>query len=460
MNKKQRSVRYLASCIIIIMIAIAVSLVFVFNRTSTKEYSNKLEEAQKYVEKMNYKKAEAVYLEAIKIDSRKTDAYLKLADIYLKQNKIDKFINILEKGIKNVEKDDRKKLEKKLSSIDDQIKANSMYAKKFKTYLKKYGTISEKYIDENSYAMYLEGLCYSKMLDFNNDGLEELLLVYYDQSDKEYHYDIYGFNENKIKHLESSKKSFKNIKNNVVNTEHADELYGYDGGTKCLEIYQHDNNYYIRTGSVDDFETNIFHGFITKNNFGISSVFEFDGVHKIKNKKSIDTSTYDSEINSYKEFYKLYLNQYEYYSNEELNIKGINCVLKDINETMNKLDIKVGLKSSTEFSQEKLNAYLESIKVKETPKQNNEVIEQRNNTVNTIIDENQALELAKSKYTADGYFLQDLINYNDKQYYVFNMKWKVDNHYSSIGYVFVSSDGLEVTDSYWYDQSTGKVTKI
>ena len=55
MNKKQRSVRYLASCIIIIMIAIAVSLVCVFNRTSTKEYSNKFEEAQKYVEKMNYK---------------------------------------------------------------------------------------------------------------------------------------------------------------------------------------------------------------------------------------------------------------------------------------------------------------------------------------------------------------------------------------------------------------------
>ena len=460
MNKKQRSVRYLASCIIIIMIAIAVSLVFVFNHTSTKEYSNKLEEAQKYVEEMNYKKAEAVYLEAIKIDSRKTEAYLKLADIYLKQNKIDKFINILEKGIKNVEKDDRKKLEKKLSSIDEQIKANSMYAKMFKTYLKKYGTISEKYIDKNSYAMYLEGLCYSKMLDFNNDGLEELLLVYYDQSDKEYHYDIYGFNENKIKHLESSKKRFKNIKNNVVNTEHADELYGYDGGTKCLEIYQHDNNYYIRTGSVDDFETNIFHGFISKNNFGISSVFEFDGVHKIKNKKSIDTSTYDSEINSYKEFYKLYLNQYEYYSNEELNIKGLNYVLKDINETMNKLDIKVGLESSTEFSQEKLNAYLESIKVKETSKQNNEVKEQSDNTVNTIIDENQALELAKSKYTADGYFLQGLINYNDKQYYVFNMKWKEDNHYSSIGYVFVSSDGLEVTDSYWYDQSTGKVTKI
>ena len=57
---------------------------------------------------MDYEKAEATYLEAIKIDSKQSKAYLKLADIYVKQNKIDKFINILEKGIKNVDKDDRK----------------------------------------------------------------------------------------------------------------------------------------------------------------------------------------------------------------------------------------------------------------------------------------------------------------------------------------------------------------
>ena len=40
------------------------------------------------------------------------------------------------------------------------------------------------------------------MLDFNNDGVEELLLVYYDQGDKGYHYDIYGYSDNKIKQLE------------------------------------------------------------------------------------------------------------------------------------------------------------------------------------------------------------------------------------------------------------------
>ena len=455
---KKKSIKmFLPICVVVI--AIIVSLVFVFNHTNTKEYDNKLNEAQKYIEELDYKRAEIAYLEAIKIDSKQSKAYLKLADIYLKQNKIDKFISILEKGIKNVDEDDKKKLKKKLSSIDDQTKANNMYAKKFKSYLKKYGTVSEKYMNDTGYAMYLDGLCYSKMLDFNNDGLEELLLVYYDQGDEGYHYDIYGYSNNKIKHLESSKNSFKNIKNNIVNTDYADELYGYDGGTKCLEIYQQNHNYYIRTGSADDFETNIFHGFISKNNFGISNTFEFDGVHKIKNKKSVDSATYDSEINHYKEFYKLYLNQYEYYSNDELSTKGMNFVLKDINETMKKLDVKIGLKSSTEFSQEKLNAYLESIKPKETPKQNNEVQEQNNDTSNTIIDENKALELAK-KYTADAYFPQGLVNYNGKQYYVFILKNRVDGHYSTITHVFVSSDGLEVTDSYWYDQSTGKVTKI
>ena len=122
------------------------------------------------------------------------------------------------------------------------------------------------------------------------------------------------------------------------------------------------------------------------------------------------------------------------------------------------LNIKKELKNSTEFSQEKLNAYLESIKPKETPKQNMVVQEQNSNTSNTIIDENKALELTKSQYTADGYFSQGLVNFNNKQYYVFILKDKVDGHYSTVTHVFVSSDGLEVTDKYWYDQSTGNVT--
>lgn len=121
MNKKQKTVRYLASCIIIIMIAIAVSLVLVFNHTSTKEYSNKLEEAQKYVEEMNYKKAEDVYLEAIKIDSKQTEAYLKLADIYINNNQKDSAIKILKQAEKNISDDDKNVIQKMKQEVSKYV---------------------------------------------------------------------------------------------------------------------------------------------------------------------------------------------------------------------------------------------------------------------------------------------------------------------------------------------------
>lgn len=69
MNKKQKSMKLLVP-IIAVVIAIVISLVFVFNRKDTKEYDNRLEQAQKYVEEMDYKRAETAYLEAIKIDSK------------------------------------------------------------------------------------------------------------------------------------------------------------------------------------------------------------------------------------------------------------------------------------------------------------------------------------------------------------------------------------------------------
>lgn len=103
--------------IITIVIAIIVSLIVVFNHTTAKDYENKLEEAQKYIEELNYKKAEALYLEAIKIDSTQKIAYLKLADVYINDNKTEKAIEILEKGIENLSKKEKKKLKEKLEKI-------------------------------------------------------------------------------------------------------------------------------------------------------------------------------------------------------------------------------------------------------------------------------------------------------------------------------------------------------
>lgn len=84
----------------------------------------------------------------------------------------------------------------------------------------------------------------------------------------------------------------------------------------------------------------------------------------------------------------------------------MNFVLKDINETMTKLNIK-RIEKFDRIQPRKLNAYLESIKPKETPKQNTVVQEQSNNTSNIIIDENKALELAKVNILQMVIFLRD-----------------------------------------------------
>ena len=77
MKTKNNKMIATAIAIILLVIAIIISLVFVFNKTETKSYDSKLEEAQSYVVKMDYKKAEAAYLAAIKVSPKKAKAYLE-----------------------------------------------------------------------------------------------------------------------------------------------------------------------------------------------------------------------------------------------------------------------------------------------------------------------------------------------------------------------------------------------
>ena len=100
---KKKKITTISIAIIVIVVALIISLIFVFNKTGTKSYDSKLEEAQSYVVKMDYKKAEAAYLAAIKVSPKKTKAYLGLANVYMSDGKEEKAISILEQGYKNVD---------------------------------------------------------------------------------------------------------------------------------------------------------------------------------------------------------------------------------------------------------------------------------------------------------------------------------------------------------------------
>ena len=118
MKTKNNKMIATAIAIILLVIAIIISLVFVFNKTETKSYDSKLEEAQSYVVKMDYKKAEAAYLAAIKVSPKKAKAYLRLANVYMSDGKEEKAISILEQGYKNVDsKEDRQEILNKKNDI-------------------------------------------------------------------------------------------------------------------------------------------------------------------------------------------------------------------------------------------------------------------------------------------------------------------------------------------------------
>lgn len=115
---------FLVIGIIVVVIALVISLVFVFSSNSLKKYDNHMITAQNYISKKDYKKAEASYLAAIKVEPRKAEPYLKLADFYVYNDETDKAISILDQGIKKSWFNNKKKLEDKKAQV---INGESVY---------------------------------------------------------------------------------------------------------------------------------------------------------------------------------------------------------------------------------------------------------------------------------------------------------------------------------------------
>ena len=79
-----------------------------------KSYEEILEEAQRYVDELNFEEAETLYLEAIEIEPQKADAYIQLIDIYVLDGKNENVAMIINQAKENVpDADERYKIENK-----------------------------------------------------------------------------------------------------------------------------------------------------------------------------------------------------------------------------------------------------------------------------------------------------------------------------------------------------------
>ncbi|OUP73392.1 hypothetical protein B5F09_11640 [Erysipelatoclostridium sp. An173] len=267
---------------------------------------------------------------------KKSIAYLELADLYIEQDKYDEAVEIINSALENVSKNEKSKVNKKLEELNLRSEAYLAYGKKFMEYYNEYGNISVSY--PYDYIGQLNGFCYAKLIDFNNDNIDELLLVY--NKDGEYHYDLFGY-DGKLVLLESSIESAKKIAFEEDNN-YVSELYSYDGGRNSLLICEYDNKYYIKTGSLHSYEYSYFHGYDDEGNFGIQEtiIYDYESSKYYINKDEITLEQIDKESNKYEAFVELYLRQdISMIENDSENF--VNLALGDLNETAKRLGLDI-----------------------------------------------------------------------------------------------------------------------
>lgn len=207
-NKKRKKRIMIIAIALATIVACVIGVTLYSNNQKQAQYMGKLETGDKYLQKLDYEKAETAYLEAIEIQPKRDSAYIKLADVYVVQNKYDEAINILKTG---EEKAGGEKIEDKLKEVqkeaekgDTETQYKAYYDLCMK-YQKKYGKPTIKYIETSDELQpsqgYMLGLCVVKLYDFDMDGNLELLLAYSDKEESgyvDYKYEIWIWQNDKL----------------------------------------------------------------------------------------------------------------------------------------------------------------------------------------------------------------------------------------------------------------------
>lgn len=162
---------------------------------TTKQVAQKVESGQKYLKNNDLVKAELSFEEAIKIDPKKEEPYVELIKIYKKKKEPEKLKKIVKEFKKNVEKP---KLinTASIKELEVSIRRDD-YSSIIESYEEKYGVCSSDYYDE--YSEKLTGLCFAKLIDFDQNGIDELILVYTKINENGYYnvaeYSVYSYDD-------------------------------------------------------------------------------------------------------------------------------------------------------------------------------------------------------------------------------------------------------------------------
>lgn len=126
-QRKGRPAWVITAGIMLFAVVLAVAVILVSRKMEEKKFHDYIVAADKYLQDANYKEAEEKYLKAIEIDPRQEEPYLKLADVYEKQDKQKLAMIVIEQGEQSVGKS------KKLTQKKKELKNPENTGEKIKT---------------------------------------------------------------------------------------------------------------------------------------------------------------------------------------------------------------------------------------------------------------------------------------------------------------------------------------
>ena len=172
---KKKKIIIILIIAVLVLAGTAVAVVKYMDGKTSAEYNAKVTEGDKYMKELDYEKAEASYLAAIEIEPKKSDTYVKAADVYIAQEDYTKAEKILEKGQKNA---GGKKIKKKLQ----QVRPYGLYDDYLNDVLIPETGLAD--VNESKTVDALNtGLVSAVIKDFNDDDIPDMLTVEYEETE-------------------------------------------------------------------------------------------------------------------------------------------------------------------------------------------------------------------------------------------------------------------------------------
>lgn len=268
--------------------------------TSEPSLEDYLVDGEKYLKEKDYQQAETAFEEAIKLDSKCIEAYQGLVEVYrgtednehlekvykdavamindecMANGKIsedwEKFYSTT---IEYFEQQNDKEYVltlitdlQKLTSNEDVIRAlnqkkeNYRRSERYEAYYQLILEYQEKYgeceLIEDGYESYLKGLCFAKLLDFNQDGDEELIIAYFDPARAEAFYDheleIWDYLDGELRQVYSDRTMIGSQICSNVGIANFDGQYailaGRTGMPKRIFVWEYTSSQFEQTQAV------------------------------------------------------------------------------------------------------------------------------------------------------------------------------------------------------------------